>query len=276
MLKKLSIVLTTAATVLGAGTILTSTAQAAPTGLAGHLSGAADTLNMIEKTQFIYLGHNYCWYDDGWNGPGWYWCGYRWRRGFGWGGGHGWRGHWPRRLRRRLSRRSRRRLHGGGGGGGMHGRWRRRRRRWRRRHGWWRRRHGRRRRRHGRRRRRHGRWRRRHGWRRRWRRWRRWRRQGAMSDIRAKHDIVLLGHLDNGLGFYRFSYNGSDKAYVGVMAQEVQTVMPDAVVQRQRRLSARLLRSARAAHADLGRLDRLGREDSGNHDVAPTVKRGRR
>jgi hypothetical protein len=33
-----------------------------------------------------------------------------------------------------------------------------------------------------------------------------------------KHDISLLGHLDNGLGFYRFSYNGSDKAYVGVMA----------------------------------------------------------
>ena len=43
----------------------------------------------------------------------------------------------------------------------------------------------------------------------------------APSDIRLKHDIVLLGHLDNGLGFYRFSYNGSDKAYVGVMAQEV-------------------------------------------------------
>jgi len=45
-----------------------------------------------------------------------------------------------------------------------------------------------------------------------------------------KHDIVLLGHLDNGLGFYRFSYNGSNKAYVGVMAQEVQQVMPQAVV----------------------------------------------
>jgi len=45
-----------------------------------------------------------------------------------------------------------------------------------------------------------------------------------------KHDIALLGHLDNGLGFYRFSYNGSDKAYVGVMAQEVQTVVPEAVV----------------------------------------------
>ncbi len=40
----------------------------------------------------------------------------------------------------------------------------------------------------------------------------------------------MLGHLDNGLGFYRFSYNGSDKAYVGVMAQEVQEVAPDAVI----------------------------------------------
>jgi hypothetical protein len=51
---------------------------------------------------------------------------------------------------------------------------------------------------------------------------------GRRSDIRLKHDIALLGHLDNGLGFYRFSYNGSDKAYVGVMAQEVQQVMPEA------------------------------------------------
>ena len=32
------------------------------------------------------------------------------------------------------------------------------------------------------------------------------------------------------LGYYRFSYNGSDKAYVGVMAQEVQVVAPDAVI----------------------------------------------
>ena len=29
--------------------------------------------------------------------------------------------------------------------------------------------------------------------------------------------------------YYRFSYLGSDRAYVGVMAQEVQTVRPDAV-----------------------------------------------
>jgi hypothetical protein len=52
---------------------------------------------------------------------------------------------------------------------------------------------------------------------------------GRRSDIRLKHDIILLGRLDNGIGFYRFSYNGGDKAYVGVMAQEVQAVMPQAV-----------------------------------------------
>ena len=44
-----------------------------------------------------------------------------------------------------------------------------------------------------------------------------------------KHDVVLLGHLANGLGYYRFSYLGSSKAYVGVIAQEVQNLMPEAV-----------------------------------------------
>jgi len=44
-----------------------------------------------------------------------------------------------------------------------------------------------------------------------------------------KHDVSLLGHLDNGLGYYRFSYLGSDKSYVGVIAQEVQAVMPGMV-----------------------------------------------
>jgi hypothetical protein len=52
---------------------------------------------------------------------------------------------------------------------------------------------------------------------------------GRRSDIALKHDLVLLGHLSNGLGYYRFSYLGSRKAYVGVMAQEVQAVRPDAV-----------------------------------------------
>ena len=53
---------------------------------------------------------------------------------------------------------------------------------------------------------------------------------GRRSDVALKHDITLLGRLDNGLGFYRFTYNGGTRAYVGVMAQEVQTIAPDAVV----------------------------------------------
>ena len=50
------------------------------------------------------------------------------------------------------------------------------------------------------------------------------------SDMRLKHDIVLLGRLDDGLGYYRFVYNGGHTTYVGVMAQEVQTVAPEAVL----------------------------------------------
>ena len=44
-----------------------------------------------------------------------------------------------------------------------------------------------------------------------------------------KHDVVLLGRLANGLGYYRFSYLGSSKPYVGVIAQEVQRLVPEAV-----------------------------------------------
>jgi hypothetical protein len=53
---------------------------------------AAAVPSDIEQAQFFYGGRNYCWYDDAWRGPGFYWCGYAWRRGFGWGGGAGWRG----------------------------------------------------------------------------------------------------------------------------------------------------------------------------------------
>jgi len=49
----------------------------------------------LEQAQFFLGGQNYCWYDDGWHGPGFYWCGYAFRRGLGWGGGAGWHG-WQR------------------------------------------------------------------------------------------------------------------------------------------------------------------------------------
>jgi Chaperone of endosialidase/SLBB domain len=51
-----------------------------------------------------------------------------------------------------------------------------------------------------------------------------------VSDIRLKRDIVKLAYLDNGLGLYRYRYNWSDQVYVGVMAQEVEKVAPEAVV----------------------------------------------
>ena len=53
---------------------------------------------------------------------------------------------------------------------------------------------------------------------------------GRRSDARLKHDITLLGRLDDGLGYYRFTYNGGHTVYVGVIAQEVQAVMPAAVM----------------------------------------------
>ena len=52
---------------------------------------------------------------------------------------------------------------------------------------------------------------------------------GRRSDLALKYDVILLGYLDNGLGYYRFSYLGSSTTYVGVIAQEVQAMMPDAV-----------------------------------------------
>jgi len=50
------------------------------------------------------------------------------------------------------------------------------------------------------------------------------------SDIRLKRDIVLLARLDNGIGLYRYRYIWSDTIYVGVMAQEVAPIVPDAVI----------------------------------------------
>jgi hypothetical protein len=47
---------------------------------------------VLQKSQYVYLGHDWCWYDAAWRGPGFYWCGYAFRRGFGWGGPAGWRG----------------------------------------------------------------------------------------------------------------------------------------------------------------------------------------
>lgn len=75
---------------MGAGAITMSTVQAAPAAISNGVRVAADSMNVVEKTQFVFGGRQYCWYANGWNGPGWYLCGYDWRRGFGYGGPMGW------------------------------------------------------------------------------------------------------------------------------------------------------------------------------------------
>ena len=74
---------------------------------------------------------------------------------------------------------------------------------------------------------------------------------GRRSDMRLKHDIVLLGRLDDGLGYYRFVYNGGHTAYVGVMAQEVRDRDAGSGNARRGRLYARFLRPAWIAVRDL-------------------------
>jgi hypothetical protein len=68
--------------------------QAAPARLDNAVSYAGEA-GQFEKAQFFWGGRNYCWYPGGWQGPGYYWCGYAWRRGYGWGGPIGWHG-WGR------------------------------------------------------------------------------------------------------------------------------------------------------------------------------------
>ena len=221
MLRKLAFILAVAA---GATLHLASPAPAAIAD--GALAGRTSLIDnaLIERVQYAYGGQNYCYYETGWKGPGWYWCGHAGTYGVGWGGAYGWRG-WTYAGARaagctasdataapgsvttapvgvggvrvgigggaRVGGVGGARVghYGGGarvgGGGARVGH-----------HGGGGRGGG--------------------GGRRR-------------SDVRLKHDLVLLGRLDDGLGYYRFTYNGGHTSYVGVMAQEVQNVMPEAV-----------------------------------------------
>ena len=55
------------------------------------LKPALDATDIIQKAAvFIVEGYRYCFYFDGWHGPGWYRCGFAWRRNLGWGGEYGW------------------------------------------------------------------------------------------------------------------------------------------------------------------------------------------
>src|ERR1035441_4646155 len=87
MLRNLVVALAATAAVVVGGN-----AGAASMSAPAAMRTAADSLKMTENVQFFWGDHNYCWYDDGWNGPGWYWCDMYLQSGIGWGGGYGWHG----------------------------------------------------------------------------------------------------------------------------------------------------------------------------------------
>ena len=46
----------------------------------------------------------------------------------------------------------------------------------------------------------------------------------ALSDMRLKEDINLIGKSPSGINIYTFKYKGNDKKYQGVMAHQVPHV----------------------------------------------------
>jgi len=52
----------------------------------------------------------------------------------------------------------------------------------------------------------------------------------AESDIRLKSDIIRVGTAANGLPLYHFRYSGLPTVYEGVMAQDVLSYKPEAIV----------------------------------------------
>jgi hypothetical protein len=79
-----------AATVAAAASIATPVNAFTLSGVGG-LKHVSEDIAIVDNAQvFVYLGRPYCFYLDGWHGPGWYRCGYSWRRGHGWGGVYGW------------------------------------------------------------------------------------------------------------------------------------------------------------------------------------------
>jgi hypothetical protein len=67
--------------------------NALPLNTAGALKPAIDATDIVQSAAvYVVEGRHYCFYFQGWHGPGWYRCGFAHRRGFGWGGVYGWQG----------------------------------------------------------------------------------------------------------------------------------------------------------------------------------------
>jgi hypothetical protein len=85
---------------VAAGALLVATQANAGSFPVNKLTGAETGL-VEQAAVYVFEGRRYCFYYDGWHGPGWYRCGFAWRRGYGWGGVYGWNswtyGPWERR-----------------------------------------------------------------------------------------------------------------------------------------------------------------------------------
>ena len=89
-MRRFGVILTAAAALTTSG-VIANNATAATLGAPDAMRAAVGSVDPMQNVQVFWShGRRYCWYDDGWHGPGFYWCGYAWRRGLGWGGGLGW------------------------------------------------------------------------------------------------------------------------------------------------------------------------------------------
>src|SRR5271168_5120643 len=65
---------------------LASSAEAGAGDSSGGALSSFGRLSPVETAQFNSFGGSNCYYDDGWNGRGWYRCGDEWNDNFGWVG----------------------------------------------------------------------------------------------------------------------------------------------------------------------------------------------
>jgi hypothetical protein len=76
---------------LAAGALLVATQANAGSFPVNNLAGVTgDLIDQVAVRVYVHEGHRYCFYFNGWHGPGWYRCGFASRRGLGWGGVYGW------------------------------------------------------------------------------------------------------------------------------------------------------------------------------------------
>jgi hypothetical protein len=76
---------------IAAGALLVATQANAGNFPVNTLAGTSgDLVDRVAVRVYVHEGRRYCFYFDGWHGPGWYRCGFAFRRGLGWGGVYGW------------------------------------------------------------------------------------------------------------------------------------------------------------------------------------------